>query len=65
MSKIPHPTVVSSVARFSALDEEERRKIRFIHLNHSNPLHDAGGVARAEVAAAGMGVSDEGDRFCL
>lgn len=38
MSEIPHPFIVESVQRFSELPSEERAKIRFIHLNHSNEL---------------------------
>jgi pyrroloquinoline quinone biosynthesis protein B len=38
MSEIPHPFVVESFKRFDCLDAEQRGKIKFIHLNHSNPL---------------------------
>ncbi len=38
MSEIPHPFVVESIAQFETLSETDKRKIYFIHLNHSNPL---------------------------
>ena len=38
MAEIPHPFVVESMERFKALPEEEKKKIYFIHLNHTNPL---------------------------
>lgn len=38
MSEIPHPFVVESMQRFKDLPASEKRKIYFIHLNHTNPL---------------------------
>jgi len=38
MSQIPHPFIQESMARFSILNTEDKTKIRFIHLNHTNPL---------------------------
>jgi len=38
LSNIPHPFVEESIRRFSSLAAEERDKIHFIHINHSNPL---------------------------
>ncbi|WP_218921443.1 MBL fold metallo-hydrolase [Haliscomenobacter hydrossis] len=38
MAEIPHPFVVESMERFKALPLEEKKKIYFIHLNHTNPL---------------------------
>ena len=59
MSRIPHPTVKSSMERFAALSSQSRRKIRFIHLNHSNPLLDPARAERTGVERAGFGVADE------
>lgn len=38
MEEIPHPFVIESMALFMALPPEEKKKINFIHLNHTNPL---------------------------
>lgn len=38
MSEIPHPSVRESMDRLSVLSEEDRRKVHFIHFNHTNPL---------------------------
>jgi len=38
MSEIPHPFIQESMRYFEVLSEQERRKIFFIHLNHTNPL---------------------------
>ena len=61
MASIPHPFVVESLARFGALPASERAKVRFTHLNHSNPALDPDGPAAARVRAAGMAVAREGE----
>lgn len=65
MAEIPHPFVVESLERFSPLPAEVRGRVRFIHLNHSNPLVDEGSEATARVLAAGMAVAREGEMFGL
>tara|TARA_B110000003_G_scaffold208879_1_gene207790 strand:- start:452 stop:1345 length:894 start_codon:yes stop_codon:yes gene_type:complete len=40
VSEIPHPFVVESMELFDAVKLEEKNKIFFIHLNHTNPLLD-------------------------
>jgi pyrroloquinoline quinone biosynthesis protein B len=63
--EIAHPLVVDSLARFSPLPDDERAKIRFTHLNHSNPLLDRNSDASIRVARAGMAVAAEGDVYEL
>ncbi len=65
MSEIPHPFVVESIERFKGLSEKNRGKVRFIHLNHSNPLLDANSKAFEGVRAAGHAVAQEGERVTL
>jgi len=38
LAEIPHPFVEESIRRFSSLSAEDRNKVHFIHINHSNPL---------------------------
>lgn len=38
MSSIPHPFIEESMTVFKDLPNEEKNKIYFIHLNHTNPL---------------------------
>ncbi len=59
MSEIPHPLIVESMARFAALPERERVKIRFIHLNQSNP------ALRDPRLVKGFAVAAEGERTGL
>jgi pyrroloquinoline quinone biosynthesis protein B len=57
----PHPFVAESIIQFSALDETERKKVRFIHFNHTNPLLQTNGVAAKAIRNAGMGIAVEGE----
>ena len=41
MSDVPHPFVEESIIRFKSLADEEKSKVYFIHLNHTNPARDA------------------------
>jgi pyrroloquinoline quinone biosynthesis protein B len=40
MSEIPHPFVVESMNKFESLSENEKKKIIFIHFNHTNLIID-------------------------
>jgi pyrroloquinoline quinone biosynthesis protein B len=65
MAEIPHPFIAESLARFAPLPESERRKIVFIHLNHTNPAADPASAERRRIEAAGMRVAVEGERIEL
>jgi pyrroloquinoline quinone biosynthesis protein B len=65
MTKVPHPTIESSMARFKALPPAECAKIRFIHLNWSNPARFAGSEARRRIEEAGFRVAEEGENLDL
>lgn len=62
MSEIPHPFIVESMARFASLPAEQKARIRFIHLNHSNPALRPNSDARCEIEQAGFAVAEEGRR---
>jgi pyrroloquinoline quinone biosynthesis protein B len=65
MTTIPHPFVVESLARFAPLDPAERAKVRFLHLNHTNPLLDPASAASRALRTAGMAVAVQGERQAL
>ncbi len=65
MSGFPHPFVAHSIDRFAPLPAEEKAKVRFIHMNHTNPLHDPQSHARRMVAKAGFNIAEEGEETCL
>ncbi|MSR41475.1 MAG: MBL fold metallo-hydrolase, partial [Phycisphaerales bacterium] len=60
MTGFPHPFISHSLERFASLPKHERAKIRFIHLNHTNPALDAHSAARKSIESAGMHVAEEG-----
>ena len=59
MKEIPHPFVRESMQRFSQLPETEKQKIRFIHLNHSNPLAKENSQETKELLQMGFRVAKE------
>ena len=65
MSAIPHPRIAAAMDRFDALAPADRAKVRFIHLNHSNPARYADSPERAQISERGYRVAEEGERVCL
>ncbi len=64
MTGFPHPFLTHSAERFAALPSAERAKIRFLHLNHTNPALWEG-PERDALRRAGLEVAREGERFGL
>lgn len=65
MSGFPHPLITHSMERFASLPLKGRQKVRFIHLNYTNPALTAGSKARLEIEKNGFQVADEGERIEL
>lgn len=65
MSTIPHPFVAESMALFEALSEDEKSRVIFIHMNHTNPLLIDGSPEQAEVWKRGFRFAREGMRLEL
>ena len=65
MADIPHPFIVESLRRFAPLPEKEREKVRFIHLNHTNPALDRRSAAASAVIDAGHDIARLGERVGL
>ena len=53
------------MTRFRSLPDKERAKVRFIHLNHTNPALRPQSEARRIIEAAGFRVAEEEERFVL
>ena len=64
MSEIPHPFVAETISLFAPLPESEKRKVKFIHFNHTNPLIFEG-PEREQVKKLGYAVATEGERIEL
>ena len=65
MSGFPHPFITTSMDRFSRLEPGVRSRIRFIHLNHTNPALRNESDARAEIDRRGFAVAEEDEMFEL
>ena len=65
MSKIKHPFVRESMDLFDSLNEQEKQRVIFIHMNHTNPLLQDGSEAQAEVTRRGYRYAREGMRLEL
>ena len=65
MTGFPHPFITHSMARFADLPAEEKAKIRFIHVNHTNPVRFPDAPERQQVFEAGFGLAEAGERYCL
>ena len=65
MSLIPHPTISTTMKKLAHMPAEQRAKIHFTHLNHTNPVHDKTSDAYAQVRDKGFNVAQTGGRFCL
>ena len=65
LSEIPHPFVIESMELFDSIKYEEKSKIFFIHLNHTNPLLDNESDQYKFVRGKGYNVAKEGMKFDL
>ncbi|NHZ73500.1 MAG: pyrroloquinoline quinone biosynthesis protein PqqB [Nitrospirae bacterium] len=65
MSGFPHPFITHSMERFSTLPREEKAKVRFLHLNHTNPALWPDSEAYRSVIDRGFRLADEGERVGL
>lgn len=65
MASFPHPFIADSMDRFRDLSSQERAKIRFIHLNHTNPALWPDTLAREVIQNRGFRVAEELERVEL
>ncbi len=65
MSVIKHPFVSESMDLFDSLTDDEKSRVIFIHMNHTNPLLIDGSPAQAEVTRRGYRFAREGMRLPL
>ncbi len=61
MSEIPHPFVEESMELFKNLSKEEKKKIYFIHFNHTNPLLINASTAQKTVYENGFNIAKQGE----
>ena len=65
MAEIPHPFITESIQRFMSLPAEQKQKIRFIHLNHSNPVLIYDSDAQKHIKSEGYSLAEQLEQFGL
>ena len=65
MSEIPHPFIVESMQAFKNLSIKDKKKVIFIHFNHTNPVIDSSSNASKKVEKAGFQIAKINDSFKL
>ena len=63
MSEIPHPFITESLERFKSLPAEQKNKIRFTHLNHSNPALIFDSAAQNSIEKEGYFIAKQLEMF--
>ena len=62
--EVPHPPVSETIQRLGQRRADDP-EIHFIHLNHTNPLHEEESTQYHEVTSLGWGVAQQGMTFTL
>ena len=65
MSEIPHPFVVETMDLLKDIPSHDKSKVKFIHLNHTNPLFNKQAKAYQSVREFGADVCQELEFFIL
>jgi len=65
LQDIPHPFLKESLQKFSLLEEVDRDKVYFTHLNHSNPVIQISSLERSMVYEKGCHIAEDGMLFAL
>ncbi len=65
MSEVPHPFVTETMDLLKGLSSGDRRKVHFIHFNHSNPLVQRNAKKIREVQLKGFRVAKTGLKLDL
>lgn len=60
MSEVPHPFVSETVSLLSKLSAADKKKVHFIHFNHSNPLIQGNKLKISEVVGQGFRIAIQG-----
>lgn len=63
MAEIPHPFIIESMERWKELPENEKNKIHFIHLNHTNPLLQKNHPYKKQLLLSGYNIAKMGNIY--
>ena len=62
---IPHPFVVETLKKLESLSANEKKKIFFIHMNHTNPMLNPDSEIALKVISKGFNIAKIGQIFEL
>ena len=65
MAEIPHPSIEESMDYFSVLSGENKSKIFFTHLNHTNPALNSNSIHREKIIRNGYNIAQRNQKFRL
>ncbi len=60
MSEIPHPFISETMQRLARQPDMLKKKVFFIHFNHTNPVLRQDTEARREITRQGFGIAEQG-----
>jgi pyrroloquinoline quinone biosynthesis protein B len=61
IKEIPHPFIIESMETFKSLSAAEKKKIYFIHFNHTNPALNTKSKKAKEIISNGFNIAQVGD----
>lgn len=65
LSQVPHPRVVDTLRRLAGVPRADRERVRFIHLNHTNPLLRPDSEVARRMVDEGYVLATDGERMAL
>lgn len=65
MSEVPHPFITETVELLSDLPKNEKNKVKFIHLNHTNPILQPNSKERKDLRMKGFAWVETGQKIEL
>jgi pyrroloquinoline quinone biosynthesis protein B len=65
MSEVPHPFVVETMDLLKNSPTNQKSKVHFIHLNHTNPILQNDSMEKKEVSKKGFKVCFQGEKINL
>ena len=65
ISEIPHPFIIESLELFNNLENIDKAKVYFIHMNHTNPVLNKNSEEYKRVILSGFNVAEPGMEFAL
>ena len=62
---IPHPSIAESLDKFSNLSKENRKKVFFTHLNHTNKILKESNAETISLLKKGYNIASDGETFYI